>query len=172
MVKKEDGTIQLKRNNMSETKKPGGTKVGNALRMLASQGKTIAPVLLSLAGSITGLKGLTDLADKIKGSDNISDSDKEYLIQQVEYDMQEMQEITKRWESDMNSDSFLSKNIRPLTLAFLTLTLFMCITLDSSLEGFKVDKEWIGLLSSLLLLVYGAYFGARTAEKIAKKRKE
>ena len=80
--------------------------------------------------------------------------------------MIEMQESTKRWTADMNSDSWLSKNIRPLSLAFLTLTLFIYIVLDSSLEGFKIDSNWIDLLSSLLLLVYGGYFGARSAEKI------
>jgi hypothetical protein len=72
----------------------------------------------------------------------------------------------------MNSDSWLSKNIRPLSLAFLTLTLFIYIILDSSLEVFKISPEWIDLLSSLLLLVYGGYFGARSAEKITKNFKK
>ena len=72
----------------------------------------------------------------------------------------------------MSSDSWLSKNIRPLTLAFLTATLFVYIILDSSLEGFKIDPNWIDLLSSLLLLVYGGYFGMRSAEKISDKWKK
>jgi membrane-bound acyltransferase YfiQ involved in biofilm formation len=79
-----------------------------------------------------------------------------------------MQETTKRWVSDNNTDSYLTQNIRPLTLAFLTATLFIYIILDSSLEGFKIDPNWIDLLSSLLLLVYGGYFGMRSAEKITK----
>jgi len=152
-------------------KKPGGTKVGNALRFLAGQGKAIAPGLLKLASNVTGLSGLSDLADKISGDKELSETDKQYLLQQVQYDMQEMQEVTKRWQSDMSSDSWLSKNIRPLCLAFLTLTLFVYIILDSSLEGFKIGDEWVRLLSSLLLLVYGGYFGARTVEKISKIRK-
>jgi hypothetical protein len=85
--------------------------------------------------------------------------------------MLEMQEVTKRWQYDMSSDSWLSKNIRPLTLAFLTATLFIYIILDSSIQGFKIDDNWIDLLSSLLLLVYGGYFGARTVEKVVKHRK-
>ncbi len=90
------------------------------------------------------------------------------LVKELEQDVIEMQEITKRWQSDMLSDSWLSKNIRPLSLAFLTLTLFIYIILDSSLDGFKIDQQWISLLGNLLMLVYGGYFGARTLEKIRK----
>ena len=86
--------------------------------------------------------------------------------------MIEMQEITKRWESDNSADSFLTKNIRPMVLAFLTLTLFIYIVLDSSIGGFNIAPQWIDLLSSLLLLVYGGYFGARSAEKIVKNWKK
>jgi hypothetical protein len=82
-----------------------------------------------------------------------------------------MEEVTKRWQSDMSSDSWWSKNIRPLSLAFLTIALFLYIILDSALEGFKIDKAWIDLLSSLLLLVYGGYYGARAVEKVTKIRK-
>ena len=91
------------------------------------------------------------------------------LVKELEQDVIEMQEVTKRWESDMTSDSWLSKNIRPLSLAFLTLTLFIYIILDSALEGFKIDSEWVSLLGNLLMLVYGGYFGARTLEKIRHK---
>jgi hypothetical protein len=122
--------------------------------------------------SITGIKSLKVLADKIKGDSNIDPKDKELLLKELEYDMLEMNEVSKRWESDNNTDSFLTQNIRPLTLAFLTLTLFIYIILDSSLEGFKISEKWIDLLSSLLLLVYGGYFGARSAEKIVKSWKK
>jgi hypothetical protein len=149
-----------------------GTNVGNALRWLAKQGKEVAPELLSIAGNITGIESLNNLSDKIKGDAILSDIDKELLLKELEYDMIEMQEVTKRWQSDMSSDSYWSKNIRPLSLAFLTVTLFIYIILDSSIEGFKIDSNWIDLLSSLLLLVYGGYFGARSAEKIVKTWKK
>jgi hypothetical protein len=145
-----------------------GTNVGNALRWLAKQGKEVAPELLSIAGNITGIESLNNLSDKIKGDAVLSDIDKELLLKELEYDMIEMQEVTKRWQSDMSSDSYWSKNIRPLSLAFLTVTLFIYIILDSSIEGFKIDSNWIDLLSSLLLLVYGGYFSMRSAEKISK----
>ena len=96
---------------------------------------------------------------------------KEILLANLKQDVTEMEEITKRWSSDMQSDSWWSKNIRPLSLAFLTLALFLYIILDSALEGFKIEKEWIDLLSSLLLLVYGGYYGARAVEKVTKIKK-
>lgn len=153
-------------------KKNGTTRVGDALRWLVKQGKDVAPELLSVVGSVTGIEQLKDLADKIGKDKQLSEADKQLLLEELKYDMMEMQESTKRWAADMNSDSWLSKNIRPLSLAFLTLTLFIYIVLDSSLEGFKIDSSWIDLLSSLLLLVYGGYFGARSAEKITRNWKK
>ena len=100
----------------------------------------------------------------------LTEEQKEILLANLKQDVTEMEEITKRWSSDMQSDSWLSKNIRPLSLAFLTICLSLYIILDSSLEGFKIGKEWIDLLSSLLMLVYGGYFGARALEKITKMR--
>jgi len=91
------------------------------------------------------------------------------LVKELEQDVIEMQEVTKRWESDNKADSFLARNIRPMSLAFLTLSLFIYVILDSSLEGFKIDDQWISLLGNLLMLAYGGYFGARTLEKIRKK---
>lgn len=152
--------------------KNGTTRVGDALRWLVKQGKEVAPEILTVAGSITGIEQLKELATKIQGDTQLSETDKQILLEELRYDMIEMQETTKRWTSDMHSDSWLSKNIRPLSLAFLTLTLFLYIILDSSLQGFKIDPNWIDLLSSLLLLVYGGYFGMRSAEKITKHWKK
>ena len=146
-----------------------GTNVGNALRWLAKQGKTIAPEILNAAGALTGIESLKNLGNLIDGSTQLSELDKQMLLEELKQDTIEMQEITKRWESDNLTDSYLTKNIRPLTLAFLTATLFIYIILDSSLEGFKISNSWIELLSSLLLLVYGGYFGMRSAEKITKE---
>jgi len=152
--------------------KNGTTRVGDALRWLVKQGKEVAPELIQLAGNITGIDSLKQLSKKIKESDKLSEIDKQILLEELRYDMLEMQEVTKRWQYDMSSDSWLSKNIRPLTLAFLTATLFIYIILDSSIQGFKIDNNWIDLLSSLLLLVYGGYFGARTVEKVTKNYKK
>ena len=156
----------------SYKEKNGTTRVGDALRWLVKQGKDVAPELLSVVGSVTGIEQLKDLADKIGKDDKLSEADKELLLEELRYDMLEMEETTKRWISDNETDSYLTRNIRPLTLAFLTATLFIYIILDSSIQGFKIDPNWIDLLSSLLLLVYGGYFGMRSAEKITKNWKK
>ncbi len=140
-----------------------GTFFGNLLRGLVKTGKQLSPVF----DAVTGGK-VSDIVKAIGGSKELTDIEKEMLIKELEQDVIEMQEVTKRWSSDMNSDSWLSKNIRPLSLAFLTLTLFIYVILDSSLEGFKIASEWISLLGNLLMLTYGGYFGARTLEKIRK----
>ena len=141
----------------------GTTRVGDFLRSINFS--KAADVVMDIVGG--NFKGALET---IKGSDELTPKQIDFALKELEFDKQEMQEVTKRWESDMLSDSWLSKNIRPLTLAFLTATLFIYIILDSSLEGFKIDKEWIDLLSSLLLLVYGGYFGARTVEKVVKNK--
>tara|TARA_R100001369_G_scaffold7694_1_gene18959 strand:- start:318 stop:719 length:402 start_codon:yes stop_codon:yes gene_type:complete len=75
-------------------------------------------------------------------------------------------QITKRWESDMRSDSWLSKNTRPMALIFLSIMAVAFIWVDSHHEiSFTVEQEWIGLLKQLLTTVYIAYFGSRGVEK-------
>jgi len=152
--------------------KNGTTRVGDALRWLLKQGKEVAPELLKIASNVTGIEALELLANKIGSDTVLSETDKKLLLEELNFDKIEMQETTKRWVSDNNTDSYLTRNIRPLTLAFLTVTLFVYIILDSSLDGFKIAPEWIDLLSSLLLLVYGGYFGMRSAEKITKHFKK
>ena len=143
-----------------------GTFFGNLLRGIAKTGKNVGGTVLD---AISGGK-VTDIVNAISGNTELSEQEKEMLLKELEQDVIEMQEITKRWQSDMTSDSWLSKNVRPLSLAFLTVSLFIYIIMDSSMEGFTIKKEWISLLSSLLLLVYGGYFGARALEKITTMR--
>ena len=78
-------------------------------------------------------------------------------------------EISKRWSEDMASDSFLSKNVRPLTLIFLIISTVLIIFIDSGMIDFEVNKRWISLLETVLMIVIGAYFGGRSFEKIKKK---
>ena len=148
---------------MDVLKKKKGTFFGNLLRGVVATGKKVSPVF----DAITGGK-VSDILEAIGGSKELTALEKEMLVKELEQDVIEMQEVTKRWESD-NKASFLTKNIRPMCLAFLTLSLFIYVILDSSLEGFKIDDQWISLLGNLLMLAYGGYFGARTLEKIRKK---
>jgi ABC-type nickel/cobalt efflux system permease component RcnA len=68
----------------------------------------------------------------------------------------------------MNSDSWLSKNIRPLTLIFLVFSTVLLIFIDSEMINFKVQDQWIDLLQIILITIIGAYFGGRSYEKIKR----
>ena len=79
-------------------------------------------------------------------------------------------EISSRWEADMKSDSWLSKNTRPMTLIYLTLVMSILIILDSTVL-LEIKEGWVSLLEALLITVYVAYFGSRGAEKITSIKK-
>ena len=74
-------------------------------------------------------------------------------------------QVTDRWKSDMTSDSFLSKNIRPLVLIYLTVIFTILSFFDGNIGGFAVAEQYIPIFQSLLITVYGAYFVGRTWEK-------
>jgi hypothetical protein len=152
--------------------KNGTTRVGDALRFLAKQGKAFAPELLELAANVTGVKALDKLGDAIRGDKALTPQDKDLLLAELNKDIAIEQEITKRWVADANSDNYASKNIRPFTLAFLLFCMFVFIMLDSALDGFKIAPEWIGLLKGLLMTAVGGYFVIRGAEKITKDIKK
>ena len=77
-------------------------------------------------------------------------------------------EISSRWNADMNSDSWLSKNIRPMTLAFLVISTVLMIFIDAGTINFVVEEKWTDLLQLVLITVIGAYFGGRSLEKTKK----
>ena len=140
-------------------KKFSETKVGKFL-------KGAAPKLLNIIGDVFPSVGILSKAkDLIQKDTNISKEDKDIALKLLEIDVIEMQEVSKRWASDMASDSWLSKNTRPMTLIFLTVSMIFLILLDSLNIDFGVDSQWIDLLKSLLITVYVAYFGSRGVEK-------
>ena len=79
------------------------------------------------------------------------------------------QNITDRWSADMNSDSWLSKNVRPLVLIFLIVCTMLLIFIDAGTLSFEVEDKWTDLLQLVLITVIGAYFGGRSVEKFKKK---
>ena len=101
----------------------------------------------------------------IEKDPDLPPQDKETALMLLEQDIIELQEITKRWDSDMKSDSWLSKNTRPMTLIFLTVSVVIFILLDGFDIAFGINSGWIDLLKSLLITVYVAYFGSRGVEK-------
>ena len=141
-------------------KKFNETKVGKFL-----QG--VAPNILDIAGDVLPDAGVLGLVKNLIHKDPaIPVEDKEKALKLLEQDMVEMQEITKRWSSDMKSDSWLSKNTRPMCLIFLSIMTVAFIWVDSHHEiSFTVEQEWIGLLKTLVTTVYVAYFGSRGVEK-------
>tara|TARA_R100000008_G_scaffold86002_2_gene77476 strand:+ start:925 stop:1323 length:399 start_codon:yes stop_codon:yes gene_type:complete len=78
--------------------------------------------------------------------------------------------ITDRWTADMNSDSWLSKNVRPLVLIFLIVCTMLLIFIDAGAISFTVEEKWTDLLQLVLITVIGAYFGGRSIEKVRKKK--
>ena len=74
-------------------------------------------------------------------------------------------EVTSRWESDMASDSFLSKNIRPMVLIYLTFVFSALAFADGNIGEFEIATEYIPIFQTLLVTVYGAYFVGRSWEK-------
>jgi hypothetical protein len=82
-----------------------------------------------------------------------------------EADNNAQQQVTDRWNADMNSDSWLPKNIRPLVLVFLTFVFSLLAFTDGNIGEFKIAKEYIPIFQTLLVTVYGAYFVGRTWEK-------
>jgi uncharacterized membrane protein (DUF106 family) len=89
-------------------------------------------------------------------------------LAQINADISEGQEITKRWESDMASDSWLSKNIRPMTLIAILAGYFVFAT--SSAFELNVKQAYVELLGQWGMLIMSAYFGGRTLEKIMDKK--
>ena len=80
-------------------------------------------------------------------------------------DKEAQEQVTARWQSDMQSDSFLSKNIRPMVLIYLTVVFTVLSFFDGNIGGFSVADQYIPIFQSLLITVYGAYFVGRTWEK-------
>ena len=85
------------------------------------------------------------------------------------YEVEMEKNISDRWKADMNSDSWLSKNVRPLVLIFLVVCTVLMIFIDAGTIAFAVEEKWTDLLQLVLITVIGAYFGGRSIEKVRKK---
>ncbi|NQY43187.1 MAG: hypothetical protein HRT87_07595 [Legionellales bacterium] len=148
--------------------KKGKTRVGNFLKSI----KGVAPEVLNLVGNVTGMDMLKNLGNAIKNDPIMSVDDKATAQELLKLDISEMEEVTKRWSSDMVSDSWLSKNIRPIVLAWLVIFVSLFAVVDSiDTIDFTVEAAWITLFSTLLVTVIVSYFGSRGVEKYQKIKK-
>ena len=84
------------------------------------------------------------------------------------YEVEMEKNITSRWEADLKSDSWLSKNVRPLVMIFLIVCTMLLIFIDAGALNFEVKSSWVDLLQLVLITVIGAYFGGRSFEKVKK----
>ena len=120
-------------------------------------------------------------ADLVKGVgsvvDNLHTSKEEKLEAErkikeliADYETKMEANITDRWKADMNSDSWLSKNVRPLILIFLVVSTVLMIFIDAGTIQFVVEEKWTDLLQLVLITVIGAYFGGRSLEKTKKNK--
>ena len=107
--------------------------------------------------------------------DNLTTSKEEKLAAEqkvkeliADYETKMEANITDRWKADMNSDSWLSKNVRPLVLIFLVISTVLMIFIDAGTIKFTVEEKWTDLLQLVLITVIGAYFGGRSYEKGTK----
>jgi hypothetical protein len=143
----------------------GKTRVGVFLQ-------EYAPDALDFVASLTGISALEKLGEAIEGATNLSPEQKARANELLELDIKQEMERTKRQENDMSSDSWLSKNIRPMALVYLTLSVSIIAVLDSSIEAFVLRDGYISLFTSLLLSVYGFYFVGREINKMILNRKK
>jgi hypothetical protein len=120
--------------------------------------------------------GAADLVKSVGGViDNLHTSKEEKLAAELkikqlisDYEVEMEKNITSRWEADLKSDSWLSKNVRPLVLIFLIVCTMLLIFIDAGALNFEVKSSWVDLLQLVLITVIGAYFGGRSLEKVKK----
>ena len=103
----------------------------------------------------------TSKEEKLEAERKIKD-----LVMGYEAEMQT--QVTERWSMDMKSDSWLSKNIRPLVLIFLVVSTVLLVFIDAGVIAFEVKASWVDLLQLVLITVIGAYFVGRSLEKVKK----
>ena len=115
---------------------------------------------------IKGVGGVIDNLHTSKEEKLEAEAKIKGLIMGHEAEMQK--QVTERWKMDMQSDSWLSKNIRPLVLIFLVVSTVLLIFIDAGIIAFEVKSSWVDLLQLVLITVIGAYFGGRSLEKVKK----
>ena len=120
--------------------------------------------------------GAGKLVESVGGVlDNLSTSKEEKLEAKrkikelmVNHQVEVEKNVSERWKADMNSDSWLSKNVRPLVLVFTIACTMLLVFIDSGSITFKVEEKWTDLLQLVLITIIGAYFGGRSVEKLKK----
>jgi hypothetical protein len=149
--------------------------------------KGIAPTLATAVAGPLGGAAVTALASKFGVSDSVdavakaiaSDPKASEKLAEIELEMakvvanamiSEDKNITERWSADMASDSWLSKNIRPMSLVAIFVGYFLFAMMSAF--GLNANEAYVTLLGQWGMLIMGAYFGGRTVEKLAEMKKK
>mgnify|MGYP001357616379 FL=1 len=111
----------------------------------------------NIVGSIAGDTPVGNVVRSIIGGSDMSEADKEIALKKLDQEIHEFDGITKRWVADSSSTSWLAKNVRPLTLLFLTIAFVI---------GWYMQIEELEIVKELLWVVFAGYFGGRTYEKV------
>ena len=121
------------------------------------------------SGATELIKGVGGVIDEFHTSEEEKLAAEQKIKELVSsYEIEMEKNITERWKMDMQSDSWLSKNIRPLVLVFLVVSTVLMIFIDAGTINFIVEDKWTDLLQLVLITVIGAYFGGRSLEKVKK----
>ena len=120
--------------------------------------------------------GAGQLVESVGGVlDNLSTSKEEKLEAKrkikelmVNHQVEVEKNVSERWKADMNSDSWLSKNVRPLVLVFFIVCTMLLVFIDSGSITFQVDEKWKSVIEITMITIIGAYFGGRSVEKLKK----
>ena len=113
-------------------------------------------------------KFIPDPEAKAKAQQELLQMQQEGKLAELNADMNEQNNISERWKADLGSDSWLSKNVRPMTLVALLVAYFIFAT--ASAFDIIVKPEYVNLLGQMIMLIVSAYFGGRTLEKIVEMR--
>jgi uncharacterized membrane protein (DUF106 family) len=115
-------------------------------------------------------KVLPDPAAKAEAQVKLMEMAQKGELAQIEADMREQEELTKRQQADMTSDSWLSKNIRPMTLVAIFTGYFLFALMSAF--GYNANEAYVTLLGQWGMLVMSFYFGGRTLEKILSMKEK
>ena len=132
-------------------------------------------VLSTITGFLSGgdtLKQVGDIIDNV----HMSGEEKAEAKQKIESiliaaEQAAQEQVSARWEADMKHGSWLSKNIRPITLIFLTVCFVILSVFDGNLGEFTIGAAYVPVYQTLLMTVYAAYFAGRSIEKVKKVTK-
>ena len=121
------------------------------------------------SGAAELVKGVGGVIDNLHTSmEEKLEAERKIKELMANYEVEMEKNITSRWQADLKSDSWLSKNVRPLVMIFLIVCTMLLIFIDAGAINFEVKSSWVDLLQLVLITVIGAYFGGRSLEKVKK----